>query len=132
MKKTILLAEDQQAMRLIIRTVIHFLKDFNLIEVENGLEALKELDLRNKLKSERPLPKIDLILCDWNMPKLSGIEVLTKIKNDSLLKNIPFIMLTSQNDEAQVLEAMKLGVSDYITKPFKTSLLEEKIKKHLA
>lgn len=73
--------------------------------------------------------KFDLILTDWNMPVMTGIELVEKIRQSDLdIKNITIFMITSQRAKSKVLQAIKVGVNDYIFKPFKPSILIEKIK----
>ena len=92
-----------------------------IFEAENGS---KGLDLLQK-------EKIDLIISDWNMPQMSGLELLNMIKEYNILKNIPFIMVTSENEKEKVDEAFKAGVSQYIFKPFKPKHFKEKIQQTL-
>lgn len=72
--------------------------------------------------------KTDLILSDWNMPVMDGIEMLEKLKANDDLKDIPFIMQTCQRSQQNILEALQKGVDSYIVKPYDSSVLKEKIK----
>ena len=113
----ILVVDDHVVIR---QMVSSFLKKLGYKHVnlsENGREALK------KLKTK----KYDLIICDWHMPHMSGLELLTKMKEDAELKDIPFVMLTMENDKEQMLSAIQLGIDDYILKPFTLNVLNEKI-----
>ncbi|MBW1938198.1 MAG: response regulator, partial [Deltaproteobacteria bacterium] len=88
-------------------------------EAEDGVIALKEL------KSQ----KIDFVISDWNMPNMTGIELLRAVRADSELSSLPFLMVTAESLKENVLEAVKAGVSDYIVKPFTAEVLSEKIEK---
>ncbi len=96
----------------------------NIITAKNGQEALAVLNEYHNKKEP-----IDLIISDWNMPVMTGIDLLKNCKLDKNLKNIPFLMVTAERDQAQIMEAAKLGVSDYIIKPFSSTTLLEKIEK---
>jgi two-component system chemotaxis response regulator CheY len=76
--------------------------------------------------------KIDLVLCDWNMPEMAGIDVLNTVRADSDLKDTPFIMVTAEAQKENILEAVKAGVSSYIVKPFTAETVEEKLQKVFA
>lgn len=73
----------------------------------------------------------DLILCDWEMPEMSGLELLTWCREQESLKVVPFIMVTSRGDKENVVQAIQAGVSDYIGKPFSNDQLVTKVKKAL-
>ncbi len=70
--------------------------------------------------------KADLIVSDWNMPKMNGLELLKAVRSDQDLKDIPFIMITAEVEKENVLEAIKAGVSGYITKPFTLETVRKK------
>jgi two-component system chemotaxis response regulator CheY len=72
-----------------------------------------------------------IIVCDWDMPKMTGIELLKLVKESELHKHIPFLLLTAATQKSQVLEAVKAGVSDYLSKPFQPKELEYRIVKLL-
>ncbi len=69
-----------------------------------------------------------MVVSDWNMPKMTGIEFLKEVRKDSDLKGTAFIMVTSEADKSKIVEAVEAGVSQYIVKPFNANQLEEKIK----
>ena len=91
---------------------------------ENIKTALNGQEGYDKISSE----KTDLILSDWNMPIMDGMKLLEKLKADDKLKEIPFIMQTSQRSQEHILEALQKGVDSYIVKPYESSVLKEKIK----
>lgn len=107
----ILLVEDnQEDAELTIRALKKQKLANNLIHLQDGEEALNYL-----FSAESNLPK--LILLDLKMPKVDGIEVLRKLKNDELRKVIPVVLLTSSKEERDIVESYKLGVNAYIVKP---------------
>ena len=93
----------------------------NIFQADDGLAGV------NILRAE----KIDLIISDWNMPKMDGLELLHTIKQYPELASIPFIMITSETEKDKVDEAFKAGVNQYICKPFKPDYFEEKIQQTL-
>lgn len=75
--------------------------------------------------------RIDWIFSDWEMPDISGLEFLKKVRSDAQMTDVPFIMMTSRSDRESLIEAIKNGVSDYITKPFTLAALNEKLVKQM-
>ena len=114
----ILVVDDFETMRRIIKGSLKKIGFSNIVEAEDGLGALKVLENED----------IGLIMCDWNMPNMTGIEVLRKIRSDEKLKDIPFIMVTAEVQKENVIEAVKAGTSHYIVKPFTPEVLAVKIK----
>jgi len=115
----ILIVDDFATMRKVIRNLLRQIGYQNVIEAEDGVDALKEL------RSQ----KIEFIISDWNMPNMSGIELLRAVRADSELRDLPFLMVTAESLKENVVEAVKAGVSNYIVKPFTAEVLSEKIKK---
>ena len=115
----ILVVDDFSTMRRVLRGALKQIGLRNVKEAENGREALL------KLKIE----KYDLILCDWNMPEMTGLELLQKIRSDEKLKNIPFIMITAEAKKECIIEAAKSGVNSYIVKPFTAETIKEKLQR---
>jgi len=115
----VLVVDDFATMRRIVKGVLKQLGFSDIIEAENGSSALDEL------KKER----VGLIVSDWNMPKMTGLELLKAVKEDEKLKSIPFIMVTAEGQKENVLEAVKAGVSNYIVKPFTPETFNEKLQK---
>lgn len=115
----LLIVEDDFNARDILKENLESL-GFSEIEVaEDGEQGLQKL-----LKSP-----IDLVLCDWIMPKLNGIELLKKIRGSKKFKSIPFIMITGVGEVDDIKLAMENKVTDYIVKPIDLDVLEEKLKK---
>ena len=117
LKMKVLIVDDFATMRRIVRNVLKQIGFTNMVEADNGKTALKAL------KKE----KIELILCDWNMPEMPGIDLLKAIKSDGELKDIPFVMVTAEAQKDNIIEAVKAGVSSYIVKPFTAETVTEKL-----
>ncbi|MFH1135863.1 MAG: tetratricopeptide repeat protein [Pseudomonadota bacterium] len=114
----VLVADDKPNM---VRTIIHMLRRLgfqNLSHADDGDTALAKA---------RGIQKMDLILCDWNMPRMTGIEVLRAIRDDDQLKNTCFIMITAEQDPGTVAEAGEVDVDSYLLKPFTQEDLKTKI-----
>ncbi len=118
----VLVADDFKTMRRIIINILKQLGFTNIIEAENGKEAFE------KAKSE----KVDLIISDWNMPVMTGLDFLKAVRSDKELKDTPFLMVTAESEKSNVIEAIKAGVSNYIIKPFTAQTLKEKLSKILS
>ena len=118
--KTILLADDEANLRLLVRTTLED-PDYQILESGNGKAAL-ELARR-----EKP----DLILLDWMMPGMTGIEVLKALKEDPATKSIPVVMLTAKGQKKDQEQATSLGTRFYLAKPFSPLELLEKVKEVL-
>jgi len=115
----VLIVDDFATMRRILKNIMKQIGFSDITEADNGKNALKVL------KSQ----KIDLILCDWNMPEMPGIEVLNTVRADDELKNTPFVMVTAEAQKENILEAVKAGVSSYVVKPFTAETVEQKLNK---
>jgi len=115
----ILVVDDFATMRKVIRNLLKQSGYENIVEAEDGVNALKIL------KSQ----KIDFVISDWNMPNMSGLELLKAVRADEELKSLPFLMVTAEALQENVVAAVKAGVSNYIVKPFTSETLDEKIKK---
>ena len=115
----VLVVDDFATMRRIIKGVLKQLGFSNIVEAEDGDVALEELK-----KDE-----YGLILADWNMPNMSGLELLKAVRSDKDLQRIPFIMVTAEGQKDNILEAVKAGVSNYVIKPFTPETINEKLKK---
>ncbi|MDR1617545.1 MAG: response regulator [Treponema sp.] len=120
MTKQILVVDDSRIMRNIVKNIfleLHIPCEF--IEADNGVEAMAKISSR----------KIDLVLLDWNMPGLSGLDFLKKVRQTENLKGIPIIMVTSEAARYNVVEALKCGATDYIIKPVNEKIFMEKMSK---
>jgi two-component system, chemotaxis family, chemotaxis protein CheY len=115
----ILIVDDFATMRKVIRNLLKQAGYEDIVEAEDGVMALKAL------KSQR----IDVIVSDWNMPNMSGMELLKAVRADAELAKTPFLMVTAEALQDNVVAAVKAGVNNYIVKPFTAEVLNEKIKK---
>lgn len=116
-QKLILLVDDAASMRGMIKAILRDYGFDNIFEAPNGKEAEKILEKK----------KIDLVICDWNMPVMSGLELFKAVKMDANLKDLAFIMLTAESQSSMVKEAFSVGITDYIVKPFTPESLMKKI-----
>jgi two-component system, chemotaxis family, chemotaxis protein CheY len=115
-----LVVDDSKVVRTKVRTVLkNEIGAKNIFEASDGTEAMKILQLN----------KINMIISDWNMPSLSGEELLYSVRNNKEWCNIPFIMMTAYGERDFIMTAIQNGVSDYIIKPFTSAELEDKIRK---
>ncbi len=115
----ILLIDDSMTMRRIQTRVLNSMGYDDIIEAGNGKEGLMRIVENNY--------NMGLILCDINMPEMSGIETLMRLRAHPQTKSIPVIMCTSVAEKEQVLQALKAGANSYIVKPFDPESLKEKI-----
>lgn len=113
----ILIVDDTYSMRRIVANTLRSLGFKNCVDVESAEAAL------SLLKRE----SFDLIMSDWNMPGMSGLEFLQKVRSSPEHKHIPFMMVTAEGNKENVISAVKAGVSQYIVKPFSKEQLEKKI-----
>ena len=116
----IMVVDDSRIMRNTVKTVFTGVESvITFVEARDGEEALVQLGTNN----------IDLILLDWNMPKLSGIDFLKQVRAIDKYKTLPIIMVTSEAAKFNVIEALKNGATDYITKPIQLDLFKTKLAK---
>ncbi|MCJ8329431.1 MAG: response regulator [Lentisphaeria bacterium] len=115
----VLLVDDSSTMRKIQKRMLIAMDITDITEAGNGKEALIKLKEANY--------EFTFILCDINMPEMSGMETLKKIRSMPQTEKLPVIMCTSVAEKSQVMEAIKAGASNYIVKPFKAEDLEEKV-----
>ena len=115
----ILVVDDSSTMRRIITNVVLQLgyKNNNIMEAENGERAWELLNNE----------EIDLVLTDWNMPVMSGLDLVKNIRGADSFKKLPIIMITTEGGKAEVITALKAGVNNYIVKPFNAATLKSKL-----
>ncbi|MDA0651891.1 MAG: response regulator [Proteobacteria bacterium] len=113
----ILIVDDYKTMLRIIRNLLKQIGFENVEEATDGSEALQKL--RDK--------KFELVISDWNMEPMTGIELLREVRNDENLKKMPFIMVTAESKTENVVIAKEAGVSNYIVKPFNAATLKSKL-----
>lgn len=117
----VLIVDDYKTMLRIIRNLLKQLEFDNVEEATDGTEALAKLRAGN----------FGLVISDWNMEPMTGLDLLKEVRADSRLKNLPFIMITAESKTENVVAAKQAGVSNYIVKPFNAETLKEKIEKVL-
>ncbi len=115
----ILVVDDFSTMRRILKNILKQLGFKNIIEADDGTTALDEMKKN----------KFDLIISDWNMPKMTGIDFLREIRGSDEYKEIPFLMVTAEAQKQNVIEAVKAGVSNYVVKPFTAEQISDKLEK---
>jgi len=114
----VLIVDDMMTMRKLVKKACIELGFSDFLEAADGEIALKTLQEN---------PGIQLVISDWNMPNMTGLEFLKKVRADGKFSALPFVLLTAESEQAQVVEAIQAGVSGYIVKPFNTEALREKL-----
>jgi two-component system, chemotaxis family, chemotaxis protein CheY len=117
MKKAVLVVDDYGTMRRIIRNLLEQIGFSNTAEAEDGATALA------KLKQG----EFGLVISDWNMEPMTGLQLLQQVRGDSKLAKMPFIMVTAESKTENVVAAKAAGVNNYIVKPFNAETLKKKI-----
>ncbi len=115
----VLVVDDFPTMRRIVKNLLKQIGFENIDEAEDGMMALQKLQK----------DKYGLVVSDWNMPNMEGIDLIRKIRQDAALKDTPFLMVTAEAEKEKVIEAIKAGVDNYIVKPFTAEVLKEKLEK---
>ena len=115
----ILIVDDFSTMRRIIKNLLRDLGFTNTSEADDGLTALPMLQSG----------AFDFPVTDWNMPGMSGIDLLRQVRQDERLKSLPVLMVTAEAKREQIIEAAQAGVNGYVVKPFTAQALKEKIEK---
>ena len=121
-KVSVLVVDDATFIRDLVKKGLR--DNFPGIQIEEAVNGRKAQQLLGR-------QTVDLILCDWEMPEMSGLELLTWCRGEEAHKTTPFIMVTSRGDKENVVQAIQAGVSDYIGKPFSNEQLVTKVKKAL-
>ncbi len=120
----IIIIDDMQTMRKIIKNMLLKMGHKNLEEADDGIPGWEMI--QNAHESGKPY---DLIISDWNMPGMTGIDLLKKIRSTDAYKKMPFLMVTAEAEQQNVIIAVKAGVSNFIVKPFSAVQLQDKIDK---
>ena len=115
----ILVVDDFATMRRIMKNILKQLGYTNITEADDGTTALEELKRGS----------FDLIISDWNMPKMTGLDLLKIVRSDPVYKDIPFLMVTAEAQKQNVIEAVQAGVSNYVVKPFTAEAIADKLGK---
>jgi two-component system, chemotaxis family, chemotaxis protein CheY len=113
----VLVVDDFATMRKIVRNILKQIGFEDITEAEDGNAALRVI------KSEN----IGLVVTDWNMPNMSGLDLLREIRGNSQTASLPVLMVTAEGLKENVMEAVKAGVNNYVVKPFTAEVLQEKI-----
>lgn len=116
----ILVVEDEEPIRLLITMNLES-AGFRVAKAKDGFQALEQM------RAQRP----DLVLLDWMLPGLNGLDVLRKAHQDPQLSTIPIIMLTAKSEESDIVLGLEMGAVDYITKPFSNKILIARVRAHL-
>lgn len=124
-KIKVLVVDDMEYIR---ASTIKILKELgfsnaNIYDYSDAISALSFLSKEARQKET----VVDLVLCDWNMPEMNGIELLREFRKIEQFKSVPFILITTERDRDKVVQAAQAGVSGFIIKPVNSSLLLEKI-----
>jgi two-component system, chemotaxis family, chemotaxis protein CheY len=115
----ILVVDDFSTMRRIIKNLLRDLGFTNIHEADDGNTALPMLKSGN----------FDFLVSDWNMPGMTGIDLLRAVRADPNLKSLPVLMVTAESKREQIIEAAQAGVNGYVVKPFTAATLSEKLNK---
>ena len=114
----ILVVDDSSTMRRIIKNTLGRLNYKDIVEAEHGAEAWTHMDAN---------PDLGMLITDWNMPEMNGLELVKKVRADSRFSDLPIIMVTTEGGKAEVITALRAGVNNYIVKPFTPQVLKEKL-----
>ena len=115
----VLVVDDFSTMRRIIKNILRQLGFTNVVEADDGTTAW---DILNK-------DKIEFVISDWNMPQMTGIELLRKVRSSEEFADMPFLMVTAEAQQENIIEAVQAKVSNYIVKPFTADVMKQKIDK---
>lgn len=119
-----LVVDDFATMRKIIKKVLNELGYSNIEEADDGKNALPKLQ-----EAAAAGTPFTFVISDWNMPGMTGIDLLKACKADEKLKHMPFMLVTAESEQKHILEAAKAGVSDYVVKPFNAATLKAKMER---
>lgn len=114
----LLVVDDSSTMRRIIKNTLQRLGYEDILEAEHGLQAWEIMDSVEGIK---------VLITDWNMPEMNGLDLVKKVRADQRFVDIPIIMVTTEGGKAEVITALKAGVNNYIVKPFTPQVLKEKL-----
>jgi len=117
----VLVVEDDEASSAIIDRLLNQMGFSKVLLAENGNVALNKLYLN----------QVSIVISDWRMPDMDGLEFYKRAKKEELLGDVPFLMVTAENQKDRITQALKAGVNDYILKPVDLQILREKIEKLL-
>ena len=113
-----LVIDDSSTMRRIVINTLSRLGYSSILEAENGIQGWEVLSQNTD---------INMLITDWNMPEMNGLELVKKVRSDSRFNDLPIIMVTTEGGKAEVITALKAGVNNYIVKPFTPQVLKDKL-----
>lgn len=119
LKTRVLVVDDMLTMRKIVSKILKEIGFTDITEAVDGTAAWQSIEGAN--------PSFGLVISDWNMPNCTGLDLLRRVRGSPKFAPLPFILVTAEAEQHQILEAVKAGVSHYVTKPFTAELLREKI-----
>lgn len=114
----LVVVDDSSTMRRIIKNTLIRLGYTDIYEGEDGVKGWEALDAN---------PDTGMLITDWNMPEMNGLELVQKVRADARFEDLPIIMVTTEGGKAEVITALKAGVNNYIVKPFTPQVLKEKL-----
>ena len=114
----LLVVDDSSTMRRIIKNTLARLGYKDILEGADGVEGWNAIDAN---------PDVEMLITDWNMPEMNGLELVKKVRADERFTDLPIIMVTTEGGKAEVITALKAGVNNYIVKPFTPQVLKEKL-----
>ena len=115
----VLVVDDFSTMRRIVKNILRQIGFTNIVEADDGTTAWEVL---NK-------DRIDFLISDWNMPQMTGIELLRKVRSSEEFADLPFLMVTAEAQQENIIEAVQAKVSNYVVKPFTAEIMKQKIDK---
>jgi two-component system chemotaxis response regulator CheY len=116
-KHSVLVVDDFATMRRIVSNLLREAGFAHFSEAEDGAEALRKLESSS----------FQFVVSDWNMPKMTGLELLKSVRNSTHLKNLPFLLITAEARKENIIEAAQAGADGYIVKPFTAATLKDKV-----
>jgi two-component system chemotaxis response regulator CheY len=119
----VLVVDDMLTMRKLVSRCLKDLGFTDITEADDGETAWPLLEAGASGRT----PPFQLVVSDWNMPKLTGIALLKKVRSHEAMKSLPFLFVTAEAEKHQILEAVQAGVSNYITKPFTPATMKDKL-----
>ncbi|MDH4468705.1 MAG: response regulator [Bacteriovoracaceae bacterium] len=123
-KAKILVVDDMSTMRKIIKNMLNKMGFDNVSEFEDGDPAWKAIQEAHSTGAP-----YDFVVSDWNMPGMTGLDLLKNIRSSESMKKTPFLMVTAEAEQANVVIAVKAGVNNFVVKPFSIQVLKEKMDK---
>ncbi|MFN3455308.1 MAG: response regulator [Pseudobdellovibrio sp.] len=119
-----LVIDDFATMRKVVKKVLNELGYTDVQEAADGKEGLQALEQAQSMNKP-----FQCVVSDWNMPNMTGLELLKTCKANPTFKDVPFMLVTAESEKEQIIEAAKSGVSEYVVKPFNAATLKEKLQR---